>query len=257
VGKGSVQAGTFNTIDWSAHSYYLKIEVDPNNGTDFTSMGTSQLLSVPYALYAASSDTKWDDVTGGINYDMGNVGIGSSNPSEKLDVEGSIQIDGDLTYETVKTRYLMVSHAAFDLEVEGGSYEERIGDNLDPEVKRIQVEGGVLNDLARLVAPLNLPHGATITELNALVFDNLASYDVTIRLVKQDFSGPSPSSQTSIAMASTSGTPGLTHIIDDTVHEPVVDNENYCYNLQFDTSENTSFLSLYVVRITYTVSAAD
>jgi hypothetical protein len=53
LGMGNVQSGTFSTIDWGAHSYYIKIEVDPNNGTAFTSMGTSQLLSVPYAMYAA------------------------------------------------------------------------------------------------------------------------------------------------------------------------------------------------------------
>jgi hypothetical protein len=54
LGKGNVQSGTFNSIDWGSDSYYIKIEVDPNNGTDFTSMGASQLLSVPYALYSAS-----------------------------------------------------------------------------------------------------------------------------------------------------------------------------------------------------------
>ena len=90
-----------------------------------------------------------------------------------------------------------------------------------------------------------------------LVFDTLASFDVTIRLVKQNFTGSSASAQASIAMVGTSGTPGLTHIVDGTIHEPVVDNENFSYNLQFDTSENTSFLALYAVRITYTVSAAD
>ena len=54
IGKGSVQSGTFSSIDWGAHQYYIKTEVDPNNGTDFTTMGSSQLLSVPYALHAAS-----------------------------------------------------------------------------------------------------------------------------------------------------------------------------------------------------------
>jgi hypothetical protein len=250
---GSIDPTTFSAIDWATGPYFIEVIV---NGT---SMGTSQLLSVPYALYAASSapgDTKWTDVTGGINYDLGNVGIGSSSPSEKLDVEGSIEIDGDLIYESAKTRYYTVSHAAFDLEVEGGSYEHRSGDFGDPEVKRVQVGGGVLNNLARLVAPINLPHGATITELNALVFDNHA-YDVTIRLVRQDFTGSSAGAQTTIAMASTSGTPFLTNIIDSTIDEPVVDNQNFSYNLQFDTSENTTFVALYSVRITYTVSAAD
>lgn len=54
LGKGTVQSGAFNTIDWGAHAHYIKVEVDPNNGTDFTTMGTTQLLSVPYALYAKS-----------------------------------------------------------------------------------------------------------------------------------------------------------------------------------------------------------
>jgi hypothetical protein len=44
--------GAFHAIDWGAHSYFLKIEVDPDNGTNFTDLGTSQLLSVPYALHA-------------------------------------------------------------------------------------------------------------------------------------------------------------------------------------------------------------
>ena len=56
LGKGSVQSGTFNTIDWGTHEFYIKIEVDPNNGTAYTSVETSQLLSVPYALYAASGN---------------------------------------------------------------------------------------------------------------------------------------------------------------------------------------------------------
>ena len=61
LGMGSVQSGTFNTIDWGADSYYIKIEVDPNNGTAYTSMGTSQLLSVPYALHAKTADISGSD----------------------------------------------------------------------------------------------------------------------------------------------------------------------------------------------------
>ena len=73
LGMGDVQSGTFNTIDWGAHPYYIKIEVDPNNGTAFTSMGTSQLLSVPYALYAASGN-QGPDGPPGEKGDQGDVG---------------------------------------------------------------------------------------------------------------------------------------------------------------------------------------
>lgn len=54
IGDGFVLSGSMN-IDWSAGPYYLEVEMDPNGGNNFTSMGTSQLLSVPYALYAESS----------------------------------------------------------------------------------------------------------------------------------------------------------------------------------------------------------
>jgi hypothetical protein len=55
VGSGSVVAGTFATIDWSTGAYYLKTETDPTGGTNYTIVGTTQLLSVPYALYSETS----------------------------------------------------------------------------------------------------------------------------------------------------------------------------------------------------------
>jgi hypothetical protein len=45
----------FSQIDWSAGIYYLKTETDLNGGTNYSISGTSQLLSVPYALYSAKS----------------------------------------------------------------------------------------------------------------------------------------------------------------------------------------------------------
>ena len=55
IGDGTVVGGDFTTIDWSAGPFFLKTETDPNGGTNYTIEGTQQLLSVPYALYAANS----------------------------------------------------------------------------------------------------------------------------------------------------------------------------------------------------------
>lgn len=52
IGKGTVQAGTFASIDWSAGPYFLKTEMDVNGGTSYTLTQTTQMMSVPYALYA-------------------------------------------------------------------------------------------------------------------------------------------------------------------------------------------------------------
>ena len=55
VGGGTVLSGEFAAIDWATGPYFLKTETDPNGGTSYTIEGTQQLLSVPYALYAATS----------------------------------------------------------------------------------------------------------------------------------------------------------------------------------------------------------
>jgi len=52
IGNGSNVLGSISAIDWAANIYFIKIEMDPTGGTSFQLMGTSQLLSVPYALHA-------------------------------------------------------------------------------------------------------------------------------------------------------------------------------------------------------------
>ena len=54
IGEG-VTSDVFNDIDWGNGEYYLKVEVDPEGGINYTMNQTSQLLSVPYALYARNS----------------------------------------------------------------------------------------------------------------------------------------------------------------------------------------------------------
>ena len=57
IGAGAVQSGSMATIDWSNDNYYLKVGMDATGSTNFLTMGTTQLLSVPYALYAKSAGT--------------------------------------------------------------------------------------------------------------------------------------------------------------------------------------------------------
>ena len=57
VGAGAVQSGSMNSIQWSTDNFYLKVGMDINGGTSFLTMGTTQLLSVPYALHAATADS--------------------------------------------------------------------------------------------------------------------------------------------------------------------------------------------------------
>lgn len=54
IGAGTPQTGTMAAIAWGAGDKYIKVELDPAGGTDYVDLGTSQLLSVPYALFATS-----------------------------------------------------------------------------------------------------------------------------------------------------------------------------------------------------------
>jgi uncharacterized protein (TIGR02145 family) len=56
VGQGTATTGTFSNINWGSGSYYLGIELNSGSG-GYVNMGTTQLLSVPYALYSNSSAT--------------------------------------------------------------------------------------------------------------------------------------------------------------------------------------------------------
>ena len=56
IGNGTPETGSFAEIDWSKGDYFLKAETDPTGGTNYTISGTSQLLSVPYALYAGRAE---------------------------------------------------------------------------------------------------------------------------------------------------------------------------------------------------------
>lgn len=55
VGTGSASIGNFSTINWANGAKYLQVEYDPTGGNNFVDMGATQLLSVPYALYANSA----------------------------------------------------------------------------------------------------------------------------------------------------------------------------------------------------------
>ena len=60
IGKGASATGAFISIPWYSGTFYLKVEMDPAGGTAWQSMGTSQLLSVPYALHAKNVELEAD-----------------------------------------------------------------------------------------------------------------------------------------------------------------------------------------------------
>jgi hypothetical protein len=57
IGNGTVISGIFANIDWGGASHFIKLEVDFSGGSNYVVLGTQELMSVPYALYASKTDT--------------------------------------------------------------------------------------------------------------------------------------------------------------------------------------------------------
>jgi hypothetical protein len=57
IGSGTMLADSFNKINWANGPYFIKTEIDPNGGNSYSITGTTQLLSVPYALHARTADS--------------------------------------------------------------------------------------------------------------------------------------------------------------------------------------------------------
>lgn len=57
IGDGSISAGSMATIDWASGPHFIKTEIDPAGGTNYSITQTSELLSVPYALHANTADS--------------------------------------------------------------------------------------------------------------------------------------------------------------------------------------------------------
>ena len=55
IGSGAVQTGVFQEINWGADALFISVAISTNGSSDFIQVGTQQLLSVPYALFAAES----------------------------------------------------------------------------------------------------------------------------------------------------------------------------------------------------------
>ncbi len=76
---GAIQTvGNFSTVNWKNNPKFLKIEMDPNAGNNFTTMGITQLQSVPYAHYAAyANSVEAENIKGTIGIAQGGTGLSS------------------------------------------------------------------------------------------------------------------------------------------------------------------------------------
>ncbi len=54
VGTGTIVSGTFSSINWGVGNKYLQVDLDITGGTSYITMGTQQMMSVPFALQSGN-----------------------------------------------------------------------------------------------------------------------------------------------------------------------------------------------------------
>jgi uncharacterized protein (TIGR02145 family) len=98
IGDGLNQSGNLSSISWASDDYFLEIGLDLQGGNSFLVMGTTQLLSVPYALHAATADS----IIGGIPTFSGDYGDLTNKPElETINTDHqqlSVSVTGDTLF---------------------------------------------------------------------------------------------------------------------------------------------------------------
>ncbi len=134
IGGGTPVTGTFADIDWSTGVYFLKTETDPTGGTSYSITGTSQLLSVPYALHAKSAES----IAGGLDLssyatkDMGNENITNlADPVDDKDAVNKAYVDL-LESKVNSLEYDLINSGVYSpTDADGNTYKVvKIGDQI-------------------------------------------------------------------------------------------------------------------------------
>ena len=176
----------------------------------------------------------------------GNVGIGTTGPSEKLEVSGNVKATS-YKYSTPRTNYCSIPPSAFDKEFNA--------DTIYRDYGAVSFASPTNSTGSYLIAPVNLPHGATITGFTVYYEDNSAAKNLVITLMQHTHSQPGA---TTIATFTSSGTPGNTSS-SVVVAGWVVNNQtaNYCIEANSTPMPWPGFsILIRGVVITYTLSEA-
>jgi hypothetical protein len=121
IGQGTVISGDFTTIDWSAGPYYAEVSADETGGTNYTLLGTQQLMSVPYALYAETAENVTNDQVDDADSDPNNEIQDISLTGTDLSISGGSTVDLSTVQDGTGTDDQTLTLVGTDLTIESGN----------------------------------------------------------------------------------------------------------------------------------------
>ncbi|MEL6557224.1 MAG: hypothetical protein AAFQ94_03515 [Bacteroidota bacterium] len=247
-------------------SYTLTLPSDAGAVGEFLRYGSGgQLTWAAPATFSTSNSVPRGDGSGLSNSNIVsngfNVGIGTAIGTERLEVGGNIEIPAanEFQYASAKTKQLSYHPIEFMANRSDGQTFEIVRTNA--VTRHIFYQNGSGLGQAYSSAPVKLPDGAVITQLEAWVVDNDVAQ--TNSFVRVDFYrsevGVSNSFQQIATVQTTQAdsSPAVVPLSTTAIGNGTVDNGNFAYYLEFVANDNSNQLQLHGVRITYTVTKAD
>ncbi|MFO0469123.1 MAG: fibrobacter succinogenes major paralogous domain-containing protein [Bacteroidota bacterium] len=100
IGGGTVLSGVFGNINWGGSAHFIKLEADFSGGNSYVLLGTQELMSVPYALYASKTDTSALNLTSRFSTKLS--GVDTNSLSARINAKSSLS---DTSLLNLATRF--------------------------------------------------------------------------------------------------------------------------------------------------------
>lgn len=171
IGSGTSLLNSIGSIDWAQGPYFIKTETDINGGTNYTITSTTQLLSVPYALYAENTSGSGEYAIYEEQYSSTNVPL--------LNTSGSAYITNIHPFNTLisqKGNSFILNSFSGTITLQPGKYKIQISTPLDqgwPQTTYLSFSGTLSNVIYSRNYPYMVSPNPLVVELDG--FLNLSS----------------------------------------------------------------------------------